>query len=97
MLETSAMVVNQALQVVLTRLNASPALAANLTRPEGLHFDHISFNKGRVQMFIDGDLVTVKMMLGSFVRFFQNREEILQYEPNLRHPPVRKYLPERLR
>ena len=94
MLEISAMVANQSLQAVLTKLDTSPAFAAELSEAAGLDFAPVSFNKGRIQMLIDGDVATVEMMLGTFVRFFENRQEILQYEQNLRSPSLRKYLPE---
>ncbi len=93
MLEISAMVVNQSLQAVLTKLDTSPALAAELSRAEGLDFASVSFDKGKIQILIDGDVATVEMMLGSFVRFFENRQEILEYEKNLRSPALKKYLP----
>ena len=92
MLEISAMVVNQSLQAVVTKLDASPAFAAELSEAEGLDFASVSFDKGKIQMLIDGDVATVEMMLGTFVRFFENRQEVLRYEQNLRSPALKKYI-----
>jgi len=83
MLAISGMVINQALETVLVRLDSSSALASKLSEPAGLNFSHISFGKGKIQMLIEDDIVTVKMMLGSFVRYFEKRQEPLQGEENM--------------
>ena len=41
-------------------------MAVRLSEPNGVEFDHINFDKGRLRMVIDNDIVTVKMRLGSF-------------------------------
>ena len=71
-------VINQALKTVLVKLDASPALASELSEPAGLDFSHISFDKGKIRMLVEGDIVTIKMMLGSFVKFFEKRQKPLQ-------------------
>ena len=75
MLGICGMVINQALETVLVKLDSSPALAARLSGPAGLDFSHTSFGSGKIQMLIEDDVVTVKMMLGSFVRYFERRLE----------------------
>ena len=69
-LNTSGMMVNQAFEAALVKLDSSPALAVKLGEPAGMEFEHISFNKGKVRMVIAGDVVTIKMRLGSLVKKF---------------------------
>jgi len=57
--------VNQGLNAALQKLKASPAEAAKLDKRNGLEFEHISFDKGRIRMTIDRDILTLEMKLGS--------------------------------
>ncbi len=66
MLSLSGMMAGQGMESLLIKLNASPALAVRLSEPNGVEFDHINLDKGRLRMVIDNDIVTVKMRLGSF-------------------------------
>jgi len=65
-LRTLAMMVNQALQTALTKLDNSPGEAAILDDTEGLEFDHINLDKARIQMLLENDIATVKILAGSF-------------------------------
>ncbi|MFH1369809.1 MAG: hypothetical protein ABII09_00755 [Planctomycetota bacterium] len=62
------MIVGQAIDTVGVKLNGSPAMAAGLSEPDGLEFEHISFDKGRLRMIVEDDVVTVKMRLGSYAK-----------------------------
>lgn len=62
------MIVGQAIDAVVVKLNASPAPAAKLSEPDGLEFEEMSFDKGRLRMIVEDDMVTVKMRLGSFAK-----------------------------
>ena len=66
MVSLCGMMAGQGMEAVLTKLNSSPALASRLSEQNGLEFEHISFDKGRLRMVIDNDVVTVRMRLGSF-------------------------------
>ncbi|MGD0572050.1 MAG: hypothetical protein ABSB11_03420 [Sedimentisphaerales bacterium] len=66
MLSLNGMMAGQGMESLLIKLNASPALAVRLSEPNGVEFDHINLDKGRLRMVIDNDIVTVKMRLGSF-------------------------------
>ena len=46
MITVCGTVINQGLETVLTALENSPALAATLDTPDGLRFEHMSFDKG---------------------------------------------------
>jgi len=70
---TSGAMINQALETILVELNKSPALAARLSDSSGVEFSHTSYNKGRIQMVINDNVVTVKMRLGTFVRGFEKQ------------------------
>lgn len=82
-LDISGMVINQALSAVLVKLDESAALASKLSDPGGFDFSHISFDRGKIQMLVEDDVVTVKMMLGSFVRYFEKRQEPRQSEEDV--------------
>jgi hypothetical protein len=69
-LSLNGMMAGQGVESLLTKLNASPALAARLSEPNGLEFEHINYDKGKLRMVIDNDIVTVKMRLGSFGKDF---------------------------
>lgn len=66
-LNQGGMMAGQAIESLLFKLDASPALAARLSEPNGLEFEHNTIlDKGRLRMVIDNDIVTVKMRLGSY-------------------------------
>jgi hypothetical protein len=63
-LKSSAMVAMQTLNNLLAKLNASPALAEDLSKPQGLEFDQMTMGKGRVRMLIKDDIVKLKIKAG---------------------------------
>ncbi len=65
-LAASGMLVNQAMETILVKLDSSPALAVELDRPGGLEFGHISLDKGRVRMVVVDDIARIKIRAGSF-------------------------------
>ena len=65
-LNIGGMMAGQGIEGLVTKLDASPALAARLSEPNGLEFDHINLDKGKLRMVINDDIVTVKMRLGSY-------------------------------
>jgi hypothetical protein len=66
MLSLCGMMAGQGMGSILTKLDGSPAFASRLSEPNGLEFEHASFDKGKLRMVIDNDIVTVRMRLGSF-------------------------------
>ena len=62
------MLINQALETVLVKLDSSPVLATKLDKQVGVNFNHLSFSKGEIQMVIVNDVVRVKVRLGSFIK-----------------------------
>jgi len=75
MLDVSGMLINQALETVLVKLDSSPVLATKLSESAGLDFSHINLGGGKIQMLVDDDIVTVKMRLGSLVKNFEKQQE----------------------
>lgn len=67
-LSICGMVVGQALDIAKTRMDESPVMASRLTEPKGFEFQHPSYRTGRLFMSIDGDVVTLKLRLGSFAK-----------------------------
>jgi hypothetical protein len=62
------MIVGQAIDALGVKLDASPAIAAGLSNPDGLEFEDISFDKGRLRLVVVDDVATVRMRLGSFAK-----------------------------
>jgi hypothetical protein len=69
------MLINQVLDAVLLKLDKSPVLAASLSDDSGVEFDHINLDKGRIQMLVEGDIVTVKIRTGSLARTMEAEKE----------------------
>ncbi len=61
-------IISQGIDALGVKLDASPAMAAGLSEPEGLEFEDMSFDKGRMRLITEGDVVTVRMRLGSFAK-----------------------------
>jgi len=66
MLGVCGMLINQTFETILLELDSSPVLAAKLGEAGGVEFDHLNFDKSRVQMVIRDDTVAVKIRLGAF-------------------------------
>ena len=62
------MITGQGMANLLTKLDSSPALARGFSDPNGLEFEEVSFDKGRLRMIVEGDIVTVRLQLGSFAK-----------------------------
>ena len=74
LLRISGLMANQALEAVLVKLEQSPAFASRLDQPLGTEFSHPSLDRGRIQMFIDVDIVSVKVRLGSAAERFEKEQ-----------------------
>jgi hypothetical protein len=66
MLNVCGMLIKQAFEMVLLKLDSSPVLATGLSEPGGAEFDHINFGRGIAHMVIWGDTVAVKIRFGAF-------------------------------
>jgi len=73
MLHICGMMVNQAFEAVLVKLDTSPALASKLSEPAGVEFSHMSLDKGRIQMLVQDDITKVKLGLGAPAKHFAER------------------------
>lgn len=67
MLGVCGMLVNQALELIVSKLNSSPVLAAKLGSADGMDFDHITFGEGKVRMEVKSDMAAVSFRFGDFV------------------------------
>ena len=74
-LAVSELLLNQVFGTILYNLSNSPAQAAILDEEGGAEFDHINFGKGRVQMFSEKDIVTVKIRLGAFIDMAEKQKK----------------------
>ncbi len=57
----SGMMVRQVFTGILVELDKSPGLAANLDRPQGIGFPHISLDEGRIRMAVENNVAAVKI------------------------------------
>ncbi len=64
MLGICGMLINQVLETVLQKLQASPVPATKLSDAGGFNFDHMTLGNGRIQMVVTDDIVKVKIRLG---------------------------------
>ncbi len=71
MLDICRMLINQTFEVILRELDSSPVLATRLSQAGGFEFDHINFDKGKIQMVIGTDIVRVKIRLGAFAHMIE--------------------------
>jgi len=72
------MLIQQVLETILLKLENTPALAAKLSDPGGVEFDHLSFDRGKIRMVVENDIATVKIRLGALVRTFGTVQETPQ-------------------
>jgi len=71
MLDICRMLITQTFEVILRELDSSPVLATRLSQAGGVDFDHINFDKGKIQMVARGGIVTVKIRLGAFAHMIE--------------------------
>jgi hypothetical protein len=58
------MMVNQALNTIVYKLDASPALADKLSEYPGLDFDHMTLGPAKARMIIENDIAIIKIKIG---------------------------------
>jgi len=80
MIDICRMVINQTFDVILRELNRSPVLASRLSEAGGVEFDHINFDKGKIQLVVKKDIATVKIRLGAFVHMIEAQQIKLKKE-----------------
>ena len=74
MLDICRMLINQTFEVILRELDNSPVLATRLSQAGGVDFDHINFDKGKIQMVVGADIVRVKIRLGAFAHMIEDEK-----------------------
>ena len=65
-LDVNGMLMNQVFEMIFLKIDSAPILATNLSRPDGVEFDHITFNKGRVYMAVYEGVAQIKIRFGTF-------------------------------
>jgi hypothetical protein len=79
-LQSSSMMVSQAFNNLLNTLNQSPAMAEDLSKLEGLEFNHMTLGVSRARMLVEGDIVKLKIKAG---------DGWFKYEPFEKHQDVK--------
>ncbi len=74
MIDICRMLINQTFDVTLRKLDRSPVLASRLSQAGGVEFDHINFDKGKIQLLVKGDIATVKIRLGAFAHMIEAQQ-----------------------
>jgi hypothetical protein len=78
---TSELMVNQTFSSIIQILQNSPAKASLLSTSEGMVFEHINLDKGRLRMVIDQNIATVELQTGSVLKKrFEVTEKVLEYK-----------------
>lgn len=88
MIDTCRMLINQTFDVILRELNRSPVLASRLSLDSGVEFDHINFDKGKIQLVVKGDIAIVKIRLGAFAHMIEAQQIKLKKERVDKPSPV---------
>ena len=65
MLDVCGMLINQTFEMIFLKLDTSPVQVMRLSDAGGVEFDHINFGKGKTQMTVEDDIVTLKIRLGT--------------------------------
>ena len=71
MIVVCGMLINQSLEASLVELNSSPVLASRLSEPAGVEFSHMTLDKGKIQMVVADDIVSVKIRMNPLVHAFE--------------------------
>jgi len=77
-IDTSAMLVNQTINGILVQLEQSPAKASQLEDLAGLDFNHISLGRGKIRMVTRGDIIKVKIKIGSLANAFAKQQDVIE-------------------
>lgn len=80
MIDICRMLINQTFDVILRELDRSPVLVSRLSQAGGVEFDHINFEKGKIQLVVIKDIATVKIRLGAFVHMIEAQQIKLKKE-----------------
>jgi len=75
--EAAGMMIKQVLNHIVYKLDRSPALAARLSDYEGMEFDHMIFDKGRVRLVIEDDIAKIKVKIGSIAKDFEEQDDVI--------------------
>ncbi len=80
MIDICRMLINQTFDVILRELDRSPVLVSRLSQAGGVEFDHINFEKGKIQLVVIKDIATVKIRMGAFVHMIEAQQIKLKKE-----------------
>lgn len=72
-LAASGVLMDHVFKTILMEFDKSPSLAKNLSDKNGVKFNHINLDKGRIRTTVEGNVVTVKCMLGVFIHLFDKQ------------------------
>jgi hypothetical protein len=70
MLYACGILINQTFETILLTLETSSGLAMKLSDQDGIEFDHINFDKGKIQMVVEDDIVRAKIRMGVLIDTF---------------------------
>ncbi len=76
-LNSASLMVKQLLKKLISDLNASPALAANLENYSGMVFDNMNLGKGKTRMIIVDGVVNLKSWTGTPLKDIDKELDVL--------------------
>ncbi len=75
-IDSGSMLVNQVFSNMLYQFEKSPSFTDTLASLDGVWFDHITLNKGRVRMVEQDGIVKVKIKIGPYANRFQKHKDV---------------------
>jgi len=69
-LDINVLLIKQVFETILRGLERSPVLAAKISDPNGIAFDHINFGQGKVRVWTEGKVAVLKIRLGALLPTF---------------------------
>lgn len=86
MIEICGYLINQTFDMILRQLERSPILASRLNLPGGVEFDHINFDKGKIQLVLKKDVAVVKIRVGAFSHMIEAPKEVKSIKERVSKP-----------
>lgn len=74
---SASMMTKQIFNHILYKLDKSPALAAELSEPSGMKFDHMTLGTGRVRLVVEDDIASFKVKIGTIAKGFEAQDDVM--------------------
>jgi hypothetical protein len=76
MIEICRYLIIQTFDNILRELDRSPILASRLNQAGGVEFDHLNFDRGKIQLVLKRDIAIVKIRVGAFAHMIEEPKKV---------------------